>query len=470
MQTALAGVRPVDTFNVLVFAGATGRLFAAPRPASAANLELALEYIGGLYAAGGTGIGQAVTVALEGEVAAGRDRHVLFLTDGHVGDEDAIARGTRVLLERQGRAGRRARVFGVGIGAAPNEHLIDTMSQAGRGAPLYVRYPADVAAAATNFARLADAPVLTDVTVDWHGLAVSDLSPGTARDLLATRPLVVVGRYRGEVPAELTLNGRVGARSFSFPIAVTRLTESDGVMGRLWARARIGELDLTRATSESPTREELARAEIRSLGLQHHLVTAYTSLVAVDRSRPVLSGAPLTIVQPGQAPQGTRPVFSLGGAGGGRSTAVESRYVVDGANATSPAFGTVSATIVQEYVGSQEVIERGPSVEAHAYARVRRVRASDGTVALKAGLRGAMGAVGACFVSGSRADYRVRQVMTLVVRRGVDGEFAVFGVRAARRIDPDVAACVRRRIEPTLRAGLRPGASAEIELGVRMQF
>jgi hypothetical protein len=45
------------------------------------------------------------------------------------------------------------------------------------------------------------------------------------------------------------------------------------------------------------------------------------------------------------------------------TTGAESKYVVDGANATSPAFGTVSATIVQEFIEDVEVLEAGYDAE-----------------------------------------------------------------------------------------------------------
>ena len=45
------------------------------------------------------------------------------------------------------------------------------------------------------------------------------------------------------------------------------------------------------------------------------------------------------------------------------TSGAESKYVVDGANATSPAFGTVSATIVQEFIEDVEVLEAGYDAE-----------------------------------------------------------------------------------------------------------
>ena len=45
------------------------------------------------------------------------------------------------------------------------------------------------------------------------------------------------------------------------------------------------------------------------------------------------------------------------------TSGAESKYVVDGANVTSPAFGTVGATIVQEFIESVEVLESGYDAE-----------------------------------------------------------------------------------------------------------
>ncbi|MBL9102874.1 MAG: TonB-dependent receptor [Myxococcales bacterium] len=59
------------------------------------------------------------------------------------------------------------------------------------------------------------------------------------------------------------------------------------------------------------------------------------------------------------------------------TTGAESKYVVDGANTTSPAFGTVSTTIVQEFIEDVEVIEAGYDAEfsgaAGGIVRARRV-------------------------------------------------------------------------------------------------
>ena len=72
------------------------------------------------------------------------------------------------------------------------------------------------------------------------------------------------------------------------------------------------------------------------------------------------------------------------------TSGAESKYVVDGANATNPAFGTVSATIVQEFVDTVEVLEAGYDAEygggSGGQVRARRIGGTNkfrGTVLLR---------------------------------------------------------------------------------------
>ena len=297
VRAALAGVRPVDTFDVVVFAGRTARLFDAPRAATAENLRSAMEFIDGLSAGGGTEMADAVHSSLHAPVAEGRHRYVFFLTDGYIGEETEIARGARALIAAQRKLGRRARVFGVGIGAAPNNELIARLSEAGEGLAQYIRGPADIPRVVNGFARTIDAPVLTDVSIDWGGLAIDAVYPNAAPDLFASHPLVVHGHFTGPAPTQLELRGTVDGRPVVYPLAITPVGERSDVLATLWARARVAAYDLELATSGDPTEQEQARAAILAVGLRHRIVTAYTSLVVVDSAYRV--HAPLgTIVQP----------------------------------------------------------------------------------------------------------------------------------------------------------------------------
>src|SRR3546814_15161183 len=68
----------------------------------------------------------ALALALDDAPAAGRLQQVVFLTDGAVGNEEALL---RVVAERLGER----RLFTVGIGPAPNSYFMPKAAEVGRG-------------------------------------------------------------------------------------------------------------------------------------------------------------------------------------------------------------------------------------------------------------------------------------------------------------------------------------------------
>lgn len=525
VREALAGMRPVDTFDVIVFSGRSARLFDAPRPANAANLRHAIDFVDGLRAGGGTEMADAVQAALGSPVAPGRHRYVAFFTDGYTGEEEAIARGARELVARLGRADRRARVFGVGVGSAPNAHLIAELAQAGDGLPLYIHTPTDVTRAIASYQGKIDSPVLTHLGIDWTGLRVTDVSPQQLPDLFASRPLVIHGRYDEQAPRELKLIATRAGKRVSIPIAVTTLATRDDRLGPLWARARVDDLDLVRVTATSPDEATQAIAQIRELGLRHRLVTAYTSLVAVDTLKQ--QPAPqTTVVQPVEGPAGaTHFANSTPGARvkmsevrdiplGGTSrdfTAVvdlsptvrndsagvrlagtsgaESKHV-DGTSAEAPErlrmaitadrTGGVSRDFaaVSEHTYASGDLDHTPGpphqrslgVTPHARPRVHALRALRGAPDLRlarAQIDAALPQLGQCFVDARAATYRVRRKLALTLQLGADGRVTLLRVRGPGTGDRELATCLERQL------GVLTGtttARLQLELVVWMQY
>jgi outer membrane biosynthesis protein TonB len=76
------------------------------------------------------------------------------------------------------------------------------------------------------------------------------------------------------------------------------------VLAALWARSRVTSLE------EALRRGEADAEQIVALGLEHHLVTRFTSFVAVDLSRRVGQGDPTRVVQPVEAPEGVDPAMA----------------------------------------------------------------------------------------------------------------------------------------------------------------
>lgn len=302
MQEAIRNLRPTDLFNVITFAGHTAKAFPESRPANQANVRLALDFVMNAQAGGGTNLADAVDAALSPAASAGRQRYVFFLTDGYVGNEAQIIAKTRAFTDAEAAAGRRSKVFSMGVGSSVNRYLLDGIADAGRGLTVYATNREDPSQAVNRFYHYVDHPVLTDVRLSWGDLAVADVYPTEMPDLFASRPLILHGRYTSAGAGTLVIEGMQGDKPVRLTAQVT-LPErelTNEALETLWARARIDRVEQNLWFSQ----DQKYIDEITALGLDYRIVTAYTSFVAVDRSKKVGNGDPTTVVQPVEAAEG----------------------------------------------------------------------------------------------------------------------------------------------------------------------
>ncbi len=308
IKEALSRMRPVDTFNLYAFAGHTGRAFDAPRPANAANIALALRYLQALRAGGGTYMADAVKAALSPEPDAtgeGRHRYVFFLTDGYVGNEEAIFASAARLVQERAQRGQRAKVFGLGVGSSVNRHLLEGLSQAGDGVTMYAGPRQDPREAVERFFHAIDHPVLEDVEIDWGALEVEEMVPAEVPDLFATRPVVLRGRYTSPGEDTIIVRGTLQGTpvQFSIPVTLSSASHHPGLATQ-WARSKISELSRGLWSHAPGTSVEEVEESITALGLEFSLVTRHTSLVAVDTHTTVDSPGTRTLRQPVYLPEG----------------------------------------------------------------------------------------------------------------------------------------------------------------------
>jgi Ca-activated chloride channel family protein len=165
-----------------------------------------------------------------------------------------------------------------------------------------------------HFFHYIDRAVVTDLSVDWGAMGASEVFPKQMPDLFASHPVILHGRYRGKLEAPV-ISGKAGERKLKIPV-VMRPAASSGdprhVFGALWARSKIGDLEQDLAEGGAEARREITR-----LGIDHHLVTPFTSFVAVDRSRRVAAGTLATIEQPVEEPEGVDVEMAGGQRGEG---------------------------------------------------------------------------------------------------------------------------------------------------------
>lgn len=310
MSLALAGLYPRDTFNLITFSGDTHILFPRPVPATAENVRLAQEFLASRRGSGGTEMMKAIRAALDGSGEPGRVRVVCFMTDGYVGNDLEILAEVRRHPE--------ARVFAFGIGSAVNRFLLDGMAREGRGEVEYVSLRDDGSAAARRFHERVRNPLLTDITLDFGGLPVSDVFPKRIPDLFSAKPVVVTGRFNSAAKGRVRLSGRMSGRYVVREIAVDlpAAEPQNAVLAPVWARRRIEWLssqDYAGLQHGEMKRE--VEEEITQLGLTYRLMTPFTSFVAVEERTTTQGGLPQRIEVPVEMPEGMshEGVFGDGG-------------------------------------------------------------------------------------------------------------------------------------------------------------
>jgi Ca-activated chloride channel family protein len=266
---ALTRLTAQDRFNVIQFNSVTHVLFSQAQPVTTATIRKAVHYVERLHANGGTEILPALKTALKGTAPASHLRQVIFLTDGQVGNEDELF---GVIREHLGAS----RLYTIGIGSAPNSHFMRKAAEFGRGTFISVGSTTDVKAQMDAMLRKLERPVLTDITVE--GLDGADeLFPARVPDLYEGEPVVLALKSK-HLPAALTVRASLGRIPWTSTLALKEAPAREGLAVH-WARRKIDSLmDQQQYGREDPS----IRQAILDVSLAHHLVSKYTSLVAVD--------------------------------------------------------------------------------------------------------------------------------------------------------------------------------------------
>jgi Ca-activated chloride channel family protein len=295
LEDLVGNLRPNDTFNVMLFAGSSRMLSPESVPATRANIEQALRLLREQQGGGSTELVPALRRALA--LAPDRDRARTFVvvTDGYV----TVERETFDLIRRNLA---RANLFAFGIGSSVNRHLIEGMARAGQGEPFVVLHARDAAREAERFRRMIDSPVLTHLQARFEGLDVYDVEPPLLPDVFARRPVVLYGKWRGEPQGRLLLEGRSAEGSFRAQLGVgsEQVSARSDALRYLWARQRI----TTLSDQEGLEGGAALRDDILRLGLRYHLLTQYTSFIAVDRVVRNPTADTVSVDQPSPLPQG----------------------------------------------------------------------------------------------------------------------------------------------------------------------
>jgi Ca-activated chloride channel family protein len=208
--------------------------------------------------------------------APGYLRHIILLTDGDLGNEEQI-------FSALGSDLGDARLYTIAIGSAPNLFLATKMAQFGRGTFTHISDNNEIQEQMSKLFSSIESPVLTDVKLTFSGVEVVDVYPSRAPDLFFHQPLLIFGRISHGQVGKMHLRGRAGHEMYEKTISfdTTKATFHPGIT-TLWARQRVEDLmDHWRQTDQAGQSE--IRQSIITHAMRYHLVTKFTSLVAVEQ-------------------------------------------------------------------------------------------------------------------------------------------------------------------------------------------
>ncbi|HCH66313.1 MAG: hypothetical protein CL927_02105, partial [Deltaproteobacteria bacterium] len=287
LKTALHGLLPQDRFLIIAFDNRVEMLEDQFLPVDDGCLARADRWVDQLHARGGTVMAPALERALTVErTPKGRQRTVLFVTDGQSTDEERLM---QLLWQRRGAA----RVFPLGIDTAVNSALLRRMARIGGGVCELTEPTADIEAVVARLEARFGTPLVEGITIAGATPARSPLPA-----LFLGRPATIL--LEGGPPT-VAVTGTSSSGSWSVAVAVQ---PAPFPLGSAWARARVASLEDRLIVK--PFEEDALRPEILRVALEYGVASRCTAFVAVDSSA-MLDGRPVEVVQPMEAPAHSAP-------------------------------------------------------------------------------------------------------------------------------------------------------------------
>jgi Ca-activated chloride channel family protein len=272
-----------DRFNVITF-GSTVKTFRNDLvDLTGETQKAAREFVENVVAHGQTNISGALEKALAGKATEGRERIMIFLTDG------APTVGERVpdkILEQVKKLNTTGtKIFVMGVGHDVNAHLLDHLAEVTDGSSEYVAPREELdAKVAALYDRLSH-PVLSGVKVSFGEASTKSVLPSKLPVLFKGSEIMMVGRYKEGGKHTFTISGSLSGKPTKYTVDVTLPKEagdgSNEFLAPLWAARQIGYLlQEIRLHGGNKENKELIE-EIVRLSKQYGIVTEYTDFIAM---------------------------------------------------------------------------------------------------------------------------------------------------------------------------------------------
>lgn len=289
-----------DRFNIINFDYNSSWFSESLVEVNSESIKEAIEYAEKINAGGGTNINEALLTACDlFNLESDSTKIIFFLTDGEatVGITDTESITTNV---KNANSEIDASMFVFGVGYDVNTHLLDRLAKENHGQRVYIDPDESINEKLTELFNKIQNPLLTDVTVEYNGITVSEIFPNSLPDLYSGSELVIVGKYEindglifttGLI--DITVKGMQGSSVveylYSFNIEDNH---KSGFIPRIWATRKIGQL-MDEIKLEGET-DELIN-QVKTLGIKYGIVTPYTSYLIQEQRNGVTKDMSLSI-------------------------------------------------------------------------------------------------------------------------------------------------------------------------------
>ncbi|MDT0584319.1 marine proteobacterial sortase target protein [Brumicola blandensis] len=294
-----------DKFNIIQFNSHAELMWKESKFADIENKAEAFDFISELEANGGTEMHHALAMALtENHQPSSANselftpdnspskmfKQVLFITDGSVSNEHSLMQFIEQNIGEQ-------RLFTVGIGSAPNAYFMTEAAKAGKGTFTFIGDTQKVNEKMRALLHKIKSPALTNIQLNLKGLehySDFEMFPTTISDLYKSEPLII--SYKQAITEETPrlhdantplLVAKYNQQVWHFTPSETSPSKSAGI-NVLWAREKIAQLTRDKRKVNMSTTQNADNLiatmvdDITQTALEHHIVSQYTSLVAVD--------------------------------------------------------------------------------------------------------------------------------------------------------------------------------------------
>ncbi|MBL7814354.1 MAG: VWA domain-containing protein [Saprospiraceae bacterium] len=298
MRNLINNLRKSDFFNVMLFSGGNSVLSEKSLPATDENIQKAIQLIDYQQGGGGTELLPAMRRALAlPRTEKGLSRSMILVTDGYITVEKESFELIRNNLNQ-------CNVFAFGIGSGVNRYLMEGLAHVGQGEPFIIENDSAADAQAEKFRKYINTPVLSQIKYKMEGFNAYDIEPLNVPDVMAERPIILFGKYKGKPSGSIVIEGYSGRKLIKQTINVGQnvADAQNSALRYLWAREKLRYLDdFNQDNSDDSTHIQ----QVVDLGLKYNLLTAHTSFVAVDET-PVVdeNGKLVTVKQPSALPEG----------------------------------------------------------------------------------------------------------------------------------------------------------------------